>query len=58
MTQVFPLAYEAYSEWYLGEIAACQANTAEAIYRSLVNGFLTNPAFDLQPVLHGLQSLV
>ena len=26
--------------------------------RSLVNGFLTNPAFDLQPVLHGLQSLV
>ena len=25
------LIYEAYSEWYLGEIAACQANTAEAI---------------------------
>jgi serine/threonine protein kinase len=25
------LIYEAYSEWFLGEIAACQANTAEAI---------------------------
>jgi hypothetical protein len=25
------LIYEAYSEWFLGEIAACRANTAEAI---------------------------
>jgi serine/threonine protein kinase len=25
------LIYEAFSEWFLGEIAACQANTAEAI---------------------------
>src|SRR5260221_6120835 len=25
------LIFEAYSEWFLGEIAACQANTAEAI---------------------------